>query len=324
LHTPAYITHAEPQTSDHLSLYQHSLPPVLDTGTWAGTNFYIPYLIPLSMKITLVNCLFLFIFALAASSTPVPPVHDHTLRAPSTRVKSPSGVIYTIDGNHYTEKDIQDAVNLINMADDGKMSPSPEDIAKAEILVIEAMRLDITDELRLGTNYHDIQFTLHFYMLTLIDSLLPDIRRSNDETVISLARNALRTCLNWEAEKKYTYNDIHPGSPSLYDLGYLHALEVKLESLRPGNTDVSTPDGGGIANGTQPQQISGGRKRGASASTPDGGIPNDTQPQQVSGGKKRRASAISSSDGDGNDNGRLRKMRRRSRHWVYHHEHMTG
>ncbi|KAG6819654.1 hypothetical protein H0H93_009828 [Arthromyces matolae] len=259
------------------------------------------------MKITLVTFLFLVIFALAASSTPVPPVQAHPLQAPSTRVELGSTVTYTINGNQYTKKDIYDAAVLLEMTEQNKASPPPEVLAKAEMLSIEGTRLDITEALRLGTDYDEMRRTLHHYMLSLIDALLPDIALTDDQTVLSLARNALQTCLGWETENRYTYADSHPvigRQPSLSDLQYLRALKIKILSFIPGDTSDSDTE-------------------------------MEPPPQHVSDKRKRRASDIlnyksqGANGNSGGDNGHSSKMRRLSgsmdRHDGHGDEiHMTG
>ncbi|KAG6848049.1 hypothetical protein H0H93_003857 [Arthromyces matolae] len=195
------------------------------------------------MKITLVTFLFLVIFALAASSTPVPPVQAHPLQAPSTRVELGSTVTYTINGNRYTQNDIDDASVLLDMTKEKEASPSSEVLAKAVMLFIESARLEFTEALRLGRNYNEMRWTLHHYMLSFIDALLPNTALTDDQTVLSLARNALQTCLDWETAKGYTYADSHDPvvgrQPSLSDLEYLRALKIKIKSFIPGDTSDS-------------------------------------------------------------------------------------
>ncbi|KAG6835774.1 hypothetical protein H0H93_014768 [Arthromyces matolae] len=186
------------------------------------------------MKITLVNFLFLVMFALAASSTPVPPGQAHAPTAPSTRVKSGSTVTYTINGHSYTKDDIHAAAELLNMVNARNVSPSPVELVHAQTLFIEANLLEITDDPRLRKEYNKMQSEVHDFMVTLIEYFLsPTTGVGVDRAVLSLAHAALEDCLKLEKDHHYTYDDLlHiPGGsqPSLTDPQYLLALKKKLE-----------------------------------------------------------------------------------------------
>ncbi|KAG6819657.1 hypothetical protein H0H93_009831, partial [Arthromyces matolae] len=183
-------------------------------------------------KITLVNFLFLVIFALAASSTPVPPGQAHAPTAPSTRHISQTGdVIYTIGGHPYTLQRIKWEI-MILQAVKGRGAPLRNPV-ETETLVFEATRLDLTEELlESKTNYNELQSEVHQIMVVLIDSLLPGTALyTHDAAVLSIARNTLQTCLELEKKNNHTYDDVFPttaGHP-LENQEYLEALKGKLE-----------------------------------------------------------------------------------------------
>ncbi|KAG6848186.1 hypothetical protein H0H93_002596, partial [Arthromyces matolae] len=148
-------------------------------------------------------------------------------------------------------------------AENDEVFPSSEVLPHAGLLAIEGLRLDLMADPDFKKDYNAIRSEIHDYMLDLIKLfLLPEARVCSNMTVLSLARNALQTCLNWESDHMYTYDNIHHGPPPLYDLQYLRALESKLESASPQETAVSTHDGV-TKNEPHPHPVSGGRKRRA-------------------------------------------------------------
>ncbi|KAG6815969.1 hypothetical protein H0H93_008738 [Arthromyces matolae] len=180
------------------------------------------------MKITLVNFLFLVIFALAASSIPVSPA-----QAPSTRHTSETGeVTYAIGGRHYSHDHIDYQVTLLQLVKSQGITLN--NLVETERRAFEGIRLDFMDELgELTTEHYDKnRFEVHQFMVLLIDSLLPGTSlHTNDATVQSIARNALQTCLELEKKNNHTYDDVYPitaGHP-LENQGYLGALKGKLE-----------------------------------------------------------------------------------------------
>ncbi|KAG6835439.1 hypothetical protein H0H93_001435 [Arthromyces matolae] len=187
------------------------------------------------MKISIINIVFLFIFALAASSTPVPVVQDPTRDSVSgASAESPqstsSEYFYHISGKDYTVKDADEALDLWDAVLEGKAHPSSPELAAAQRLGIQAILLSHSNDPDLKRNYKAMRLDVHKFMKSLISRvLLPTHRLVNDEHVVSDAKHALETCLQWETA--HNYDDlyhINGVSRSLDDEKYLKGLETAL------------------------------------------------------------------------------------------------
>ncbi|KAG6835441.1 hypothetical protein H0H93_001437 [Arthromyces matolae] len=186
------------------------------------------------MKITLMNILSLFLFALAAFSAPVTTVQEdvHPYEAPSTRGRSFKGLVeYRINGQAYDETKITAAIGLYARVQRGKQVLLPEQVVIVQKLAIEGLLLNLEHAPGFNTNYDGMRSSIQGYMSILIDTaLLPDTRLSNDPTVILLAKHALKTCLEWEKEHNHTYDDVLPdGRASLDHQDCLKALKRKIK-----------------------------------------------------------------------------------------------
>ncbi|KAG6815611.1 hypothetical protein H0H93_009344 [Arthromyces matolae] len=201
------------------------------------------------MKISTIHILFPFIFAFAASSTPVFQHHAlYTIPEESSKLpqSSPSEYPSEIFGKAYSANDVKLALELWDDTLERKSHPSPEALAKAQRLAIEAILSSHANDPDLNRNYNAMRLDLHKFMKALVSNVLrPAYRLVDDPEVVLAAQDALETCFQWE--RMHNYDQIYHvrrGRRRLDDDEYLQALETALiriiiedEAARKGDND---------------------------------------------------------------------------------------
>ncbi|KAG6834806.1 hypothetical protein H0H93_007275, partial [Arthromyces matolae] len=228
-----------PSETEHNVAHQlaliHRFPsfqsPVLDTGQ--DTTFKIP---PdtVEMKTSITIVLFLFIFALAASSAPTAVTSEVRKDGP-TPVPN-GGYSYIIDGKTFSKEDVQHAINLWGQAT-AITGSLPADISDAQKLVIEAGYLENSKNLsRPEVLYRDVARQLRRDMEFLAELILkPSVAAVNSDAIVALARQTLEKY--FQLEKQHGHDHFYltiNGSRPLGEKQFLKALSRSLRQIENG------------------------------------------------------------------------------------------
>ncbi|KAG6826579.1 hypothetical protein H0H93_016379 [Arthromyces matolae] len=185
------------------------------------------------MKTSTINLLFLVVFALAASSTPVPMVQNLAPRAgpePSRHQLSEGVYSYQINGKTYTHVEVLSAMRLINDTQDGKSHPTTEELANARLLFIESTYLNYVHNPDFEEFYDANRLSMHRFMKFLV-GILQERGDPDTNGVKSRAYIRLKTYLKWERDHKCGDSFPMKGNGDLYDLEYLKKLDSALRTL---------------------------------------------------------------------------------------------